>query len=358
VAKGSNFVGSAAVTSRRTAVARLLASACGLASLAGACGAHSPGGNDEVRIGYMANMTHAQALLGVYSGELAQAVAPARLVTRVFNAGPSVIEALFAGEIDIGYVGPSPALNAHLKSRGKGIRVIAGSAANGAVIVARKDSGIETLADLKGRRIATPQIGNTQDVSARHYVTKVLGQSNAENVIPVPNAEQALMMARGEIDAAWTVEPWGAALTAGSNARLLAQEKDLWPGGRLSLTLVVVDPGFLQLHPAIVERVLECHVRWTDRLSDDSAALVPTLTAALVSVTGRSLPEAVIADGLSRVLFTDDPIPESLEVFARWAYELGRARGISKVSTLVDDTPLATAKKRSRPAGVQGTPTK
>src|SRR5436190_8277573 len=139
----------------------LLVGACDRSSGARTAGSDSPG---EVRIGYFANFTHAQAVLGDASGEFASAIAPTKISRRVFNAGPSLIEALFAGELDIGYVGPGPVLAAHQKSHGEAIRVIAGAAANGVVIVARKDAGIETLADLKGKRIATPQAGNTQDI--------------------------------------------------------------------------------------------------------------------------------------------------------------------------------------------------
>src|SRR5438105_8425952 len=123
----------------------------------------SSGPNQDVRIGYLANVTHAQAVLGVSSGQFEKAIAPAKLSTRVFNAGPSLIEALFAGEIDVGYVGPGPAVSGHAKSHGKAVRVIAGAAANGVAIVARPGSHIASPTDLKGKRIATPQLGNTQD---------------------------------------------------------------------------------------------------------------------------------------------------------------------------------------------------
>jgi NitT/TauT family transport system substrate-binding protein len=130
----------------------------------------------EVRLGYFANVTHAQAVLGVSSGDLQAALGTTHLTTKVFNAGPELIEAMNAGAVDVGYVGPGPVLAAHVNSRGLAVRVISGSAANGVVIVASKDSRIQSLSDLKGKRIATPQLGNTQDVSARHYVTAVLGQ--------------------------------------------------------------------------------------------------------------------------------------------------------------------------------------
>src|SRR5918993_1000204 len=142
----------------------------------------------EVRIGYFPNVTHAQAVLGVSSGEFQQAVGSSKLSTKTFNAGPSLIEALFANEINIGYVGPSPVLNGFAKSKGRGLRVVAGAAANGVLVVARKDSGIKKLEDLKGRKVATPQLGNTQDVSAKHYLKYKLGD-DLSNVRPIANAE-------------------------------------------------------------------------------------------------------------------------------------------------------------------------
>src|SRR4051794_38867311 len=150
-------------------------------------------GIKELRIGYFANLTHAQAVLGVASGEFQQALGATKVSTKVFNAGPSLIEALFGDQIDIGYVGPGPALNGFGQSRGEGVRIISGAAANGVVIVARKDSGIDKLADLAGKRIASPQQGNTQDIAAKHYLTAELKQRDFKNIIPVPNAEQAAM---------------------------------------------------------------------------------------------------------------------------------------------------------------------
>ncbi len=312
---------------------------------------------DEVRLGYFANVTHAQAVLGVDSGDFAAAVAPAKLTTRIFNAGPSLVEALFAGEIDIGYVGPSPALNAHLQSRGKGIRVIAGVAANGVVIVARAGAGIEKMEDLKGKRVATPQLGNTQDVSARHYLLKVLGQSNTDNVIPVPNSEQASMMSRGEIDAAWAVEPWGSRLIADAGAKAIGEEKDLWPDKTFVLTLIVVSPEYLANHADVVEKLLESHCAWTSRLVADPSKHAAQLESALEKLTGKKLSSKIITDSLARVKFTNDPLPESMKTFAQWAFDLGHAKGVPNVNTLVDTSLLARVQSKiGSPEKVPGPP--
>lgn len=294
----------------------------------------------EVRLGYFANVTHAQAVLGVESGDFAKALAPAEFTTKLFNAGPSLIEALFAGEIDIGYVGPSPALAAHLQSRGKGIKVIAGAAGCGVVIVARAGSGIEKLEDLKGKRIATPQLGNTQDVSARHYLIHVLGQTHADNVIPVPNAEQAAMMSRAQIDAAWAVEPWGSRLIAEADARLIAEEKDLWPDKNFTLTLLVVSPEFLRNHPEAVERVLQVHINWTNALAADPAPHLPALSQALEKLSGKKIGDKIVAHSVAHVRFTTEPLADSLSTFAQWAYDLKQARSIADTTTLVDTALL------------------
>jgi len=298
------------------------------------------GANVEVRVGYFANVTHAQAVLGVSTGSLEKAITPAKLSTKVFNAGPSLIEALFAGEIDIGYVGPGPALNAHAKGRGEKIRVIAGAAANGVLIVARKDSGINTLADLAGKRVATPQMGNTQDISAKHYLLHELKQKDLNNVLAIANTEQAGLMSRKEIDAAWTPEPWGSRLIVEGQGKLLAQEKDLWPNKKFSLTLVVTTPEFLAKHPDIVEKVLAVHVRMTRWLNATPQNWATPLDQALKQLTGKSLPPGVVSSSLNYVQFTEEPLEETLSTMNQWAYDLKLNSSATLAPGLVNTTIL------------------
>jgi NitT/TauT family transport system substrate-binding protein len=325
----------------RVLAAVLLVLVFGVASgckAAGAATATAP-----VRIGYFANLTHAQAVLGVASGDFARAVAPAPLETRVFNAGPSLVEALFAGEIDIGYVGPGPAISANAKSYGEGIRVIAGAAANGVVIVAREGSGITTMADLAGKRVGTPQLGNTQDISARHYLAAVLKQPTT-GVTPVENAQQAAMFARGQLDAAWVPEPWGQRLITEAGATLVAEEKDLWDGGAFALTLVVTTPEFLKRRPDVVKAVLGVHERWTKKLAADPQAHAAELGDALFGLTGKRLPPGVVAPALARVKFIDEPLPGTLQTFAAWAQDLGFERKTVGTAGLVDTRILETCR--------------
>lgn len=290
----------------------------------------------EIRLGYFANLTHAQAVLGVASGEFAAAVGPAKLTTRVFNAGPSLIEALFAGEIDIGYIGPGPAINGFERSKGEGLKIIAGAAANGVGIVVRKGAGIDSLEQLKGRKIATPQLGNTQDIAARHFLIHKLGQTDANNIIPISNAEQLGLLQRGQIDAAWAPEPWAARLVLEAGGKLLAEEKELWEGKRFTLAVVIASPQFLKNRGDDARKLLAVHRRWTQRLNKEPASTLPQLGKALNELTGKSIPPEAFAAAFSRTLFTDEPLPETLQIFAAWSYDLGFSKETPDLRGLLD----------------------
>jgi len=311
-----------------------------LASAAPSCQREENRPVQQVRIGYFANLTHAQAVLGVASGDFAKATAPAQLKTQVFNAGPSLIEALLAGEIDVAYVGPGPALNAQSKTHGQGIRVIAGAADNGVLIVARDGSGIKSLGDLRGKRLATPQHGNTQDLAARHFLRSVLHQRTDDNVLPIPNAEQAGMMIRGQIDASWAPEPWGSFLVAQAGAHVIGEEKDLWPQKRFTLTVVVTTPEFLANHPDVVEKLLRVHRDWTTRLRQDPEKYLPQLDSALFVLTGKRLAGGVLASALKQVQFSDEPLAPTFQALADWSYELGFVAQPPSLAGLLDTSML------------------
>ncbi len=292
----------------------------------------------EIKIGYFANATHAQAVLGVASGDFERAIAPAKLTTRVFNAGPSIIEAMFAGEIDIAYVGPGPALTAFQKSKGNAIRVIAGAASNGVVIVARKELGITSFDQLKGKKLATPQHGNTQDISARYFIGEKFGDEALSSIVAIGNAEQLGMMKRGDIDAAWVPEPWGQRLITEAGATLVAEEKDLWPGKDFTLTVVITTPKLLKKTPDVIERVLSVHHKWTVKLQTEPDAQVKPLGDALFALLGQRLAEGVLPAAMKRVAFTDTPNAASFESFAAWSTQLGFTRSSVPLTTLIDTT--------------------
>lgn len=319
-----------------------------LASSALGCrGSDEPASEDappleKLRIGYFANATHGQAVLGVSRGSFRSVLGRTELETRVFNAGPSLIEALFAEQIDIGYVGPWPVLSGFQRSRGEGLRVVCGAAQNGVSIVARRGAGILSLEDLRGRRIATPQLGNTQDIAARRFLTKVLGQPDTKNVFCVANAEQVSLMARGEIDAAWVPEPWGERLLREADAVLVAEEKDLWPDKAFSLTVVVATPALIRSHSTLIRGLLGVHRQLTSELAVGSKEIVGELAAALQGLTGRSLPEDGLAAALGRVRFSDIASRRTFETIAQWAHELELGEGEIDYDRLIDRSFLAT----------------
>lgn len=325
-------------------------------------GCRKSGAIKEVRLGYFANVTHAQAVLGVSSGDFQQALEPLglKLSTKPYNAGPSLIQDLLAGNIDIGYVGPGPAINAHAKGAQQ-IRVIAGAAANGVLIVVRKElkDKIKSPADLRDFTVATPQLGNTQDISARHYFKAVL-KTNTDKIKPVNNAQQLAEMSGGSIDAAWVPEPWGSRLKHEAGAHVLSQEhelKELWPEGNLSLTVVVTTPKFLAEHPDVVEKMLGVHEAWTQRLAADPQKYAKQLGDGLYRLVNARLKDAVLADSLRNVRFTDQPLEQTLQKMAEWSDELRGTGPATRISGLVDLTILnkvrsiANALPSTRPSG-------
>jgi NitT/TauT family transport system substrate-binding protein len=243
---------------------------------------------------------------------------------------------MLAGELDVAYVGPGPAINGFTISSGKGVRVISGAAANGVAIVARADSPIQSLQDLSGKKLATPQIANTQDIAARHYLSGVLKQSDLSGVMPIPNAEQSSLMERGQLDAAWVPEPWASRLMIESKARLIAEEKVLWPDKQFSTTVVVATPQFIEAHPDIVAKLLEAHRTLTARLQADPKGQLEPLKTALFGLTRKQLPAGTLEQAIGRVTFTNDPLSSSMETMAQWTYELGFSKRPPNLAGLVD----------------------
>src|SRR6266498_5104081 len=219
----------------------------------------------ELKIGYFPNINHAQAVIGIGNGDFQRALGDNIEIKRfVFNAGPSAIEALFAKQIDAAYVGPNPAINGYIVSEGKNVRIIAGASSGGAVFVVRNDSGIQTPKDFAGKKFASPQLGNTQDVALRKYLldngykTKEKG-GNVE-VLPVKNPDILTLMLKKEIDGAWVPEPWGEKLIKEGNARQFLDERTLWPDGKFVTANIVVNPEYLRANPDVIKKLLEAHI--------------------------------------------------------------------------------------------------
>jgi len=322
-----------------TAATLVFAAGCGSTSTGTAAKSGEP--PKVVRLGYFANVTHAQALIGVAHGDFQQALGPVKLETKTFNAGPSVIEAIFAGELDIAYIGPSPAVNGFIKSGGEQIRIVSGACANGVAIVVSKDSNISDISQLVGKRIATPQYGNTQDVSARHYLIHKLKARLKENggdtdIQPVANADQLNLIRQGQIDAAWSPEPWASRLVHEAGAKLLKEEKDDWEGKRFISAVVIVSSEFLAAHPQTVETFLRAHTTVTNYINTNRDEASKRINDELQKLTGKQLKPEVLKDAMSRVEFLTDPLPESVKIFAQWSRDLGMLKELPDLQPLFE----------------------
>ena len=227
-----------------------------------ACGGStspSSGGSPSVtvRLGYFPNLTHAVALVGVARGTFQKALGSnVTLQTKIFNAGPAEIEALFANEIDIGYVGPAPAINGYVKSNGQALRIIAGAASGGALFIVRPQSNIKSASDLAGKKIADPQQGGTQDVALRYYLLnhglKPADKGGTVQIVPTDNATILTLFQEGRVDGAWVPEPWATRLVVEGNGQIFLDERSLWPGGKFVTTDVIVSTKFLTQHADLV----------------------------------------------------------------------------------------------------------
>lgn len=304
----------------------------------------------SIRVGYFPNITHAQALIGNIRGDFQQALGPdIKLTTATFNAGPSLIEALYAGHLDLAYVGPSPAINGYLRSEGAALTVVSGSANNGILVIGNSRRGITRLDQLPSRRIATPQFGNTQDISAKSFLTEMLGarlrdRGGDTDIFPMANPDIEILFEKDQIDAAWVPEPWGSRIIRKGLANLVAEEKDLWPGGNFPLTSVVARRDFLGSHPELVQRFLVAHIRITRELAAAPESFADLLNQELKRLTGKALPRAVVLDSLKHTRFTTDPSQEAYETFFHKARRLRLVKGeASDLAGLITTGPLEAA---------------
>ncbi|WP_395245078.1 ABC transporter substrate-binding protein [Agromyces sp. MMS24-K17] len=281
----------------------------------------------ELRLGYFANVTHAPALVGLEEGLFEDALGDdTTLTTQVFNAGPAAIEALTAGAIDATFIGPNPSINTFIQSAGASARIVAGAATGGAALVVR--DGIDSPEDLAGTTLATPQLGNTQDVALRAwladegYETDTSGGGDV-NITPTENAQTLTLFQQGGIDGAWLPEPWVSRLIVDAGAHVLVDEADLWDDGNFPTTVLLVNADFLAEHPQTVEALLEGHVAsvaWLDEHADEAADVI---NAKLTEDTGKGLDEAVIDRALEHVTFSVDPHAETFETLVANGLEAG-----------------------------------
>jgi len=281
-----------------------------------------------VRVGAFPNITHPQAMVGKNGGWFEKALGNnVKIDWKSFNAGPSAIEALFAGALDITYIGPNPAITGYVRSNGEALRVVAGATSGGASLVVRNDSGIQKPEDFHGKRVASPQMGNTQDVALRAWL-KAHGMKSADKggdvmVMPMANPDQLTLFQKKELDAAWAPEPWATRLIKEGNGRLFLDERDLWPKGQFVTAHIIVSTKFLHEHPDIVKNFIRAHVELTDWINGHLPEAKKILNAQIQKDTGKALSPALLDEAFGRLQVTYDPLRSSLLNSAHSAFEAG-----------------------------------
>ncbi|AZM91847.1 ABC transporter substrate-binding protein [Streptomyces sp. W1SF4] len=277
----------------------------------------------EVRIGYFPNLTHATALVGLQEGLIEKELNGTKVKPQSFNAGPSEIEALNGGSLDIGFIGPSPSINGYVKSKGSNLRIISGSASGGVKLVVNPDK-IKTLDDLKGKKIATPQKGNTQDVAFLNWISEKGWSVDPESgkgdvsVVRTDNKVTPDAFKQGSIDGAWVPEPTASKLVSDGGSVLL-DEGSLWPGNKFVITNVIVSQKFLKEHPDVVEAVLRGTVKTNEWIHSNQDKAKASANARLLAETGKGLDPKVIDPAWPSISVTDDPLAATLKKQSEWA---------------------------------------
>ncbi|MGH3872982.1 MAG: ABC transporter substrate-binding protein [Pseudonocardiaceae bacterium] len=289
-------------------------------SIVAACGGNSPstaqGPADTLRLGYFANVTHTAAIIGVDRGLFTKELGATTLQTQIFDAGPSAVEALFGGALDAAYIGPNPAINAFAKSDGEAIRIIAGATSGGAQLVVRP--GIGTAQDLRGKTLASPELGNTQDVALRAWLTQQGLRNSVQGggdvtVSPTKNSDTLQLVKSGTLDGAWVPEPWASRLVTEAGATVLVDERELWPGGQFVSTHLIVRTEFLEKHLQTVEALLRGHVDAVQWATQNAAEARTAVNNGIKARTGTPLAPGVIDRAWQHLTVTVDPIAASLQ---------------------------------------------
>jgi NitT/TauT family transport system substrate-binding protein len=305
----------------------LLTVACGGGSSssksAGTAGTEAP---TTVHLGYFPNVTHATAIVGVESGIFKTALGPDTLDTKTFNAGPAAVEALFSGAIDASYMGPNPAINAYVQSGGDGVRIISGATSGGALLVVKPS--INAPADLKGKKLATPQRGGTQDVALRYWLKSNNLKADLEgggdvSILPQDNAQTLETFRSGQIDGAWVPEPWATRLVQEGGGKVLVDERTLWPQGRFVTTQLVVRTKFLKDHPDAVRRLLDGQVQANELVNTNPTEAQRLVNQGITNLTGKGISDSVLQASWKNMEFTNDPVATSLTTSADHAHDVG-----------------------------------
>jgi len=284
--------------------------------------------DNKIRVAYFPNVGHAVPIVGIENGIFSSGLGNKTLIeTKLFDSGPQVVESLFSNSIDIAYVGPGPAINAFLKSQDNNIKILSGSASGGASFVVHPQSSIKSVDDFPGKRIAAPQIGNTQDVSLRHFLHSN-GLESAEKggsviVYNISNPDIYTLFTKGDIDGAWVPEPWATILVNELNGTRLFFEEELWTDNQFASVLLIGKADFIEENPLIMQSWLRSHHETVNWINENPEKTTIVFNQFMKNTFGKSFSDEIISESLDNLQITADPINDSIFIFAERADSLG-----------------------------------
>ncbi|MEK6907747.1 MAG: ABC transporter substrate-binding protein [Thermoproteota archaeon] len=283
---------------------------------------------NKIRVAYFPNINHAVPIIGMEKGIFENQIGNNTVIEPIlFDAGPQVIESIFAGSIDIAYVGPGPAINGFLKSEDHNVKILSGAASGGVSFIVHPNSKIDSVADFEGKRIAAPQIGNTQDISLRNYLSenglKPAEKGGSVIVLNIPNPDIYTLFAKGDIDAAWVPEPTATILVQQLDGKRLFNEEELWPDNRFASVLLIAREEYVKQNPDVINKWLEAHQQTVNWINSNPEQTRIIFNQFMKKETGKSLPDKLVDESLSNLEITSDPIVSSIHTFAKRADSLG-----------------------------------
>ena len=283
---------------------------------------------NNIRVAFFPSVVHAVPIIGMETQTFANNLnADLDIQVKIFDSGPQVIESIFSNSVDIAYVGPGPVINGFLKSDGNDLKILAGAASGGASFVIQKNSGLDLIENYSGKRIAAPQISNTQDVSLRHYLAEN-GLITAEKggdvfVLNIANPDIYTLFAKGDIDGAWVPEPWATMLVEELDGVRLFDENEFWPENQFSSVLLIGRSDYIEKNPEIIKKWINANektAQWINNHPDESKKLYNEF---LNSYMGRTLPQNIVEKSFSNIIITSEPLENSVYTFAERADALG-----------------------------------
>lgn len=307
----------------------------------------------EIRLGYFPNVTHAPAIIGVDKGLFAGELGATTLTTQTFNAGGDAVNALLGGSLDVSFIGSGPAINAFSKSKGEAVRIVSGATQGGAQLVVRP--GITSPEQLKGKTIATPQLGNTQDIALKKWLKeKGLTAGDGPNDVKIANLENPRTLdafKQGSVDGGWLPEPWSSRLVLDAGATVLLDEKSLWPDGKFPTTVIIVRTEFLRQYPDTVQALLRGHVKALDFATGSPAEAKTVVNDGLKKLTGNQLTGPVLDRAFAGITLSPDPLAATFPQLAKDSVTAGVTDTAAELNDFFDLAALnAVLTALGRPA--------